>query len=78
MSIKTPKGQRIYTLSKPSGSHAIKGIEQAGNNVEAGAILWMPSHKVQRGRSKNNPRVSDDVGDEQEDVVVVDPWIGGR
>jgi len=78
MSTKTPKRQRIYTLSKSSGSHAIKGIEQAGNNVEPSAVLWMPSHKVQGGGGKNNPCVSDDVGDEQEDVVVVDPWIGGR
>jgi hypothetical protein len=33
----------------------------------------MPSHEIKGRRNEDYPRVSDDVGYEEEDVVVVDP-----
>jgi hypothetical protein len=70
-------GPKLCTLSEPPGRHPVKRIEEAGHDVETGAVFGMPAHKVEGRGGEEDTGVADDVGDEEEDVVVVQEAVWG-
>jgi hypothetical protein len=59
-------------LAESTCCHAVKSVEETGYYVEPCTVFRMPTHKVERICSESYASVADDVGDEEEYIIVVD------
>jgi hypothetical protein len=59
------------TLVESTCCHAVKGIEETGYYVEPCTIFRMPAHKVEGVCSESYACVADDIGDEEEYIIVM-------
>ena len=64
-------------LTESACSHAVKGVEETAETVKEGACHGVALHVVESQGGEDDATITDEVGDEEEDVLGVG-LVGGQ